>query len=129
MDWITLKELDQLRTIDQVSQNMPVVVFKHSTRCMISGVVLNRLERAMKGLADSGHPIYFLDLLRYRNISDAIEHRYGIDHASPQVLVIRNGSCVFSSTHLAIDHHELIEQLNDLSGSIGSNPDHDLRTT
>ena len=79
---------------------------------MISGLVLNRLERAWRDHNPDELPIYFLDLLRYRSISNAVEDRYGVPHASPQVLLIRNGVCVHTASHLSIDHADLIEQLS-----------------
>lgn len=102
MQWIPLNTLEQLNEIDRISHQGPVFIFKHSTRCMISGVVLSRLERACRSFEERS--FFHLDLLRFRKISDAIESRYGIDHASPQLLVIRNGQCVHSATHLSIDH-------------------------
>ena len=88
-----------------------MLIFKHSTRCMISGLVLNRLERSWQESLNKELEIYFLDLLRYRSLSNAIEARYGVEHASPQVLLIRNGTCVHTASHLDIDHAGLIGQL------------------
>jgi bacillithiol system protein YtxJ len=87
-----------------------VLIFKHSTRCSISSTALNRLERAWRP-EDAGHAVWYLDLLRYRPISNAIAERYGIQHESPQVLVIRAGRCVYDASHTAITHAEVVRQL------------------
>ncbi len=99
MEWTSLTQLDQLDAIDQASREFPVLVFKHSTRCSISSTALDRLKRAW-GPEDA--VIHLLDLLRHRDISDAIAARYGVRHESPQLLVIRHGKCVHHSSHLAI---------------------------
>ena len=45
MNWITLNNISQLTIIQQKSYERPQVIFKHSTRCSISSMVLKRLER------------------------------------------------------------------------------------
>ena len=69
--WIDLTSLDQLREIKEQSKITPVVIFKHSTRCVISRMVLREFERSFpeKG---SSCCLYFLDLLAYRDISNKI---------------------------------------------------------
>ena len=34
-----------------------------------------------------------------------------VDHESPQVLLIQNGSCVFTESHLVIRMEDLLEKL------------------
>ena len=111
MNWIPLTDIDQLNTTDEASKEKPVLIFKHSTRCSISSAALGRLERAWTGDDDTAHAIYFLDLLRYRPISNAIAERYGIEHESPQALVIRNGKCVQVNAHFGIGYENIIAAL------------------
>lgn len=108
MNWIPLTELDQLEAIDNASALKPVLIFKHSTRCSISRAALGRLERAWTADNDAAHSIYFLDLLRYRPLSNAIADRYGIEHESPQTLVISNGKCIQVDAHLGIGYDTTI---------------------
>lgn len=107
MDWNSLEDLKQLELIDEASAFTPVLIFKHSTRCSISSTALNRLERNWKP-EDSRkiHP-YYLDLLNYRSISNAVAERYGVEHESPQVIVIENGRAIFHASHTAIDYRLL----------------------
>ena len=42
---------------------------------------------------------YFLDLLKYRSISNKIEEQLGVKHESPQILVIENGVCTYHTSH------------------------------
>jgi bacillithiol system protein YtxJ len=46
--------------------------------------------------------VYYLDLLRYRNISNEISKEFGVVHESPQILVIKNEVSVFNSSHYDI---------------------------
>jgi bacillithiol system protein YtxJ len=106
MNWINLTDLHQLDEIDALSQEKSVMIMKHSTRCSISSTALNRLERGW-GEAHKNIQTYFLDLLQFRNISNAIASRYNVEHESPQVLIIRNGKCVYDAAHTGISAGEI----------------------
>ncbi len=106
MNWIPLTSEDQLTTILEKSSLVPQVIFKHSTRCSISSMVLNRLER---GEAPASVDFYYLDLLAYRSVSNKIADDFHVTHESPQVLVIRNGECVYDESQMGITMDELVE--------------------
>lgn len=108
MNWITLNSESQLEEIRTVSAQEPVVIFKHSTRCAISAMVKSRLERDG---APQGLNFYYLDLIRHRSISNRIADEYAVEHESPQVLLIRNGACVYDESHSGISMEELRGQL------------------
>ncbi|MFY8020513.1 MAG: bacillithiol system redox-active protein YtxJ [Bacteroidia bacterium] len=110
MNWNTLNNSEQLSDIDKMSFEHPVLLFKHSTRCSISMSALGRVERNWK---DTDHSIikpYYLDLLNYRSVSNDIASHYGIEHESPQALIIKNGKCVYVASHLGIMYEEILEQ-------------------
>ena len=111
INWMLLTKEAQLETIDEISHSTPCLIFKHSTRCSISSVAKDRLERHWK-FSEDVLPAYYLDLISYRNISNTIENRYGIRHESPQVLLIKDGRCVYSSSHFEIGVDELQLQLS-----------------
>jgi bacillithiol system protein YtxJ len=108
MNWTPLNTISQLDDIDALSKQQAVLIYKHSTRCHICTTALGRLERKWDAADDATLKPYFLDLLKYREVSDAISQRYGVEHQSPQVLVIRNGKCVYSKTHMEISYDELM---------------------
>jgi bacillithiol system protein YtxJ len=104
MNWLSLTAEKQLEEIDKLSYTSEIkgiLLFKHSTRCSISSMALNRLERSLK-VSDS-LPIYLLDLLDYRSVSQYIAERYGVMHKSPQVLIIKNGKCIYDASHSDIN--------------------------
>lgn len=111
MKWIDLIDLEQLERIDAASRSGPVLIMKHSTRCGVSSAALGRLERGWTDADDAVHTAYFLDLLRYRSISDAIAERYSVQHASPQILVIRDGRCIHTVSHFGITYTDTTEAL------------------
>jgi bacillithiol system protein YtxJ len=77
----------------------PQVIFKHSIRCAVSSVIKSRLEG---GKAPSDIDFYYLDLVNYRALSNKIADDLHVSHESPQILLIRNGECVYDESHIAI---------------------------
>jgi len=111
MNWRPLNSLEELSAIDALSREVPVLLFKHSTTCSISRAALNRLEREWKP-ADDERTTYYLDLHRFRPVSDAVAQRYGIQHESPQALVIRDGECRHHASHFSITYAGTIEAMS-----------------
>jgi bacillithiol system protein YtxJ len=104
MNWIALTDDKQLDEVVANSNTVPQVIFKHSTRCSISSMAKNRLD---KKNAPDGINFYFLDLIKYRNLSNRIAREFAVTHQSPQVLVIENGKCVYNESHSGIDFEEI----------------------
>ena len=96
--WIPLEDADQLEDFEKKGAPSVRVVFKHSTRCGLSAMMLRRFEATWAGRAPD-MDFYLLDLVRYRQLSDALAHRFELGHQSPQVLIIRQGTLVGSASH------------------------------
>ncbi|MGZ5246600.1 MAG: bacillithiol system redox-active protein YtxJ [Flavitalea sp.] len=107
MDWKILNDTAQLEEIKSKSFEKTQVIFKHSTRCSISSVAKGRLEKAQ---VPENVDFYYLDLINYRNISKEVADKFKVFHESPQVLVIRNGECVYDESHMSISMNEIAEQ-------------------
>lgn len=107
MNWIPLQHETQLQDIKEKSKVKPQVIFKHSTRCSISSLAKNRLEKAP---TYEEIDFYFLDLISYRPISNKVAEEFKVYHESPQVLVIKNGECVYEESHMGISMQEIIKQ-------------------
>lgn len=105
MKWIHLTDEGQLNEIIIKSQHRPQVIFKHSTRCSISSVALQRLQKSQQ---PEGLDFYFLDLLAHRSLSNRVVEVFGVHHESPQVLVIKQGKCVFDESHLGISMTDIV---------------------
>lgn len=111
MNWNVLTNTAELKEIDIFSKTHKVLIFKHSTRCSISSAALGRIERKWKSEDETKVVPYFLDLIKYRDVSQAIASQYGVEHQSPQILVIDNGKCIFSETHFDITYESLMSKV------------------
>ncbi|MGB6152791.1 MAG: bacillithiol system redox-active protein YtxJ [Pricia sp.] len=96
--WVMLTTMEQLDEIAEKSASRTQVIFKHSTTCGISRMVLNGFERNPV-FREKRVDFYFLDLHRYRDISNGIAQKFEVYHQSPQLLVIRNGQTVAHDSH------------------------------
>lgn len=103
--WRPLTDIGQLNEIVHESVEKPVLIFKHSTRCGISRGVLRQFESDFD-LEDEVTP-YFLDLLNYRDVSNEITNRFGVEHQSPQLLLIINGKAIYNASHSDIEIDDL----------------------
>ncbi len=111
MNWNKLTDSDQLEEIKVLSYEKPVLIFKHSSRCSISSMALDRLLRNWKDEDGEKVTPFFLDLIAFRSISNKIEEVFGIPHESPQVLVIREGKSIFDQSHYAITYTEIMARI------------------
>ncbi len=101
LSWISLSNPEQLAAIEEASENKLQFIYKHSTTCGISGMVLRRLERTLD-IPDKAADFYFLDLHSHREVSNAVSQQFGIPHESPQLLIVKNGTVVASASHGSI---------------------------
>lgn len=84
----------------------PQVIFKHSTRCSISSVAFQRLQKAQQ---PDGIDFHYLDLLAHRPLSNKVAEVFKVHHESPQVLVIKDGKCIYDESHLGISMMDIVE--------------------
>ena len=95
-DWLWLTDNYSYQSAIRKSFEEKILIFKHSTRCSISSMALHRIEDNVK---QSLNNCYFLDLLKYRSISNKIEEELGVKHESPQILVVEQGVCTYHTSH------------------------------
>ena len=106
MNWIALTDYSQIQKALENSE--PFLVFKHSTRCSISGMAKSRLERTYD---IQGVMAFYLDLITYRSISNQLVADFSIQHQSPQLLFIQEGICTYNASHNSINIDEIKEML------------------
>ena len=111
MLWHKLTDISQLQDIinlskEQSTNGLTVLIFKHSTRCSISSMALNRLET--KWIDNENIQTYYLDLLNHRDISNEIANLFSVEHASPQILLIKNGVCIYNASHTDISAADIL---------------------
>lgn len=105
MTWKALDSADQLNDIKQ--QPGYSVIFKHSTRCSISMMAKRRFELDWDQFPEE-LPLYFLDLIKHRDISNQVAEQFQVHHESPQLLLIKDGECILDQSHGGISVEETL---------------------
>lgn len=99
--WIELTSSEQLKQAIEESVENPVILFKHSTRCSISSMAKSRFESNWNTEL-TNVSIYYLDLIAHRNISNEIAELTGVEHQSPQAIVLKNKEVICDASHSEI---------------------------
>ena len=103
VNWITLDSSNQLEVIRKLSKSETILIFKHSTRCVISSMVKKQFENAFNS-SMRNLKVYYLDVLSFRNISNEVSQTYKVVHQSPQLLIIKNETVVVHASH-----HDIVQ--------------------
>ncbi|SMD42240.1 bacillithiol system protein YtxJ [Aquiflexum balticum DSM 16537] len=111
MNWERIENVSQLEALKKESQDKPVLIFKHSSRCSISSMAFDRLNRNWKEADFEKVSPYFLDLISYRDISNKIAQEFGVYHQSPQVILIKNGKAVYDNSHMGISYRDIMSMV------------------
>jgi len=98
MNWIALTNSAQLESIKLNSTAKFVAVFKHSTRCGISRMVLKNFESEFN-LSEDEIDMYYLDLLNFRELSNNVSKTFSLIHQSPQLILVKNGVIIYNASH------------------------------
>jgi bacillithiol system protein YtxJ len=77
------------------SNTEPVIVFKHSSTCPVSAAAYSEMSQVETDVS-------LLVVQRARELSREIESATGVQHESPQAIILRNGQAVWSASHWSI---------------------------
>jgi bacillithiol system protein YtxJ len=105
LPWFNLTDIKQLNVIAEKSKTKTQLLFKHSTRCGISSMVLKQFEAQYD--LDLNADLYYVDLLNIREVSNEIGFKFQVMHQSPQLVVVKNGVAVAHASHGAINDIDL----------------------
>jgi bacillithiol system protein YtxJ len=84
-------------TLETVLGMEEAILFKHSVLCGISSGALAQVERFAE--AHPEVPVFQVNVIEDRPLSNEVEMRTGVRHASPQVLLLRSGRAVADMSH------------------------------
>ena len=99
-------QLESRSEIDELiarSRETPVVFFKHSLTCPISGAAFRQYQRFLQDRPEGDRVVYTLiEIQNAREVSTEIAERTGVRHESPQALLMRDGEVVWHASHWSI---------------------------
>lgn len=99
-----IESTEKLDELFEISNEKPVVLFKHSVTCPISSDVYHEVSNAD---AD----VNLIVVQTARPISNAIAERTGIRHESPQAIILKDGKAVYNASHYDVSAEDIEEQV------------------
>jgi bacillithiol system protein YtxJ len=114
MNWISISDENEVSLLQEKSFDQSVkaiIIFKHSTRCSISSMAKDRLERHWD-LDPAAYPVFYVDVLASRPLSNKIADVFAIRHESPQLIILQKGKVIFSASHSEISFPEIRKIVN-----------------
>jgi len=104
MDQITTRE-----AADAAFQEEVTLLYKHSTRCPISMMAHREVQEFREAHPDV--PVYLVDVNLRRDVSRYLAERTGIDHHSPQAILLHRGEAAWHGSHLDVSAQALGRQV------------------
>ena len=101
LSWTPLISIEEINNIKEISRIQSILIFKHSTRCGISRMVIKQFE-SLFNEENKQLKVYYLDLLNFREVSSKLSEVFQVIHQSPQLLVIKNGISIYNESHYEI---------------------------
>ncbi|MDQ6479156.1 bacillithiol system redox-active protein YtxJ [Dyadobacter sp. LHD-138] len=111
MTWKTVTteaDVQDLLNTDQYS-----LIYKHSPRCMTSLMAFRNMKSGSE--SDYSIPFHIVDVIQNREVSGLIAKTFAVKHESPQVLIVKNGACVFDISHEDIVLRDIVKKINHLN--------------
>ena len=100
----TLHSSEELRAALRESHDHPVVLYKHSATCPFAA-------RAQEQVAEAKHDVtvYGVVVQYARELSAEVAEATGVEHATPQAIVLRDGQAVWTGWRAEIQRARLVE--------------------
>jgi len=92
------------------SKARPILLFKHSTACPTSARALQQAE-AFRAAHPDAPEMVMIKVIESRPVSNAIASDLGVEHRSPQLILLRNGASVWMRSHHGIQATTIAEDL------------------
>ena len=115
-----MAEYSRLQSVSEIdgliakSSHTPVLVFKHSLTCPISGAALRQYQSFLEDRPESDETVYTLiEVQNAREVSTEIARRTGVRHESPQALLMRDGEVTWHASHGSIRSGSLRAAIDD----------------
>jgi monothiol bacilliredoxin len=101
--FLKLSDKETWEQLLRASNEHPVLVFKHSNSCGIS----SRAYREMEQLDG----VNLLEVQTARELSNEVAATTGVEHETPQVILLRNGKAVWNTSHYGVKAGAVSEAL------------------
>jgi len=106
--YLEIVSTEALAEVMRSSENETVLFFKHSVTCGVSSCAFNEFQKYLESPESSATRNCVIVVQKSREASDELARLVGVEHESPQAIVVRNGRAVWNDSHLAIKSEKLV---------------------
>lgn len=112
--------MDEITTVEQLEAALaasavrPAFFFKHSTACPVSSGALRRTNEYISRTesADTDLPrFYLIKVIESRPVSNALAQKAGVQHKSPQIILVDQGRAAWHTSHFDINAENIEKAL------------------
>jgi bacillithiol system protein YtxJ len=105
----------QLEDVFALSYQKPVLILKHSTQCPISARAFRNFCNFCDVNSHDKLDTCLIKVIESKALSQIITKTLGIEHKSPQVILIRNGKVIWHASHYDINEDNIMHALTKLN--------------
>src|SRR6478736_7785392 len=102
--FVEIADIESLERFISEAGETPAIVFKHSNTCGISARVYREMSQVTR-------PVGIVIVQQARDVSDEIERRFGIQHETPQTLIVKGDKVLWTASHYAVKLQAIEEAL------------------
>jgi bacillithiol system protein YtxJ len=109
------KEIDTLEQWNEAYANSkvkPFVILKHSTTCPVSANALDEYEQYLSKNPNNDVDYLLVKVIESRPVSNQIAEDVQVQHASPQIIYVKNKENGWNASHYAITVAHMTAVLN-----------------
>ena len=97
---VEVRQRQDFERLLESSKTHPVLIFKHSTQCSVSGQVYEEFNHFLESAGDVTCGLVLV--IESRDVSNAIASQLGVRHESPQAIVVKDGKPKWNASHWSI---------------------------
>ena len=113
-----MSDITELKTeadLESALSSEVAILYKHSPYCGLSTMAQHEVSFFVQGNPDV--PVYLVDVIHRRSLSQHIAQMFDIEHESPQVILLRQGKPMFDASHRGVSAHAIESELKRVVGS------------
>ncbi|WP_235288072.1 bacillithiol system redox-active protein YtxJ [Paenibacillus tarimensis] len=111
-EWKEITTLDEWEQLKQQSAERQVLLLKHSTRCPVSTSALEEYESYLAGNPNANTDYYLVKVIESRPVSNQVAEDLGVTHASPQIILFKDGKSVWNTSHWSVTNKHITAVLD-----------------
>ncbi len=105
-----MRTLETTEELDALLDAPVALLYKHSTRCPISAVAHEEIVALLDERPDT--PVWLLDVNVHASLSHEVARRLGLEHHSPQAILLTHGRPGWHATHFQVRAADIARQLD-----------------